>query len=46
MHVAFHTPYVFECITKLYRQQAQVIQNHDNAHIQNIEQGQNQTWEI
>jgi hypothetical protein len=30
MHVAFHIPYVYDFITKTCRQQAEVIQNHEN----------------
>jgi hypothetical protein len=30
MHVAFQIPYVYDYITKLCRQQAEVIQNHEN----------------
>jgi hypothetical protein len=31
MHVAFQIPYVYEYITKSCRQQAEVIQNHENV---------------
>jgi hypothetical protein len=31
MHKAFPTPYVYDYITKSCRQQAEVIQNHENA---------------
>jgi hypothetical protein len=30
MHVAFQIPYVYDYITKSCRQQAEVIQNHEN----------------
>jgi hypothetical protein len=31
MHVAFQIPYVYDYITKSCRQQAEVIQNHENV---------------
>jgi hypothetical protein len=31
MHVAFQIPYVYDFITKTCRQQAEVIQNHENV---------------
>jgi hypothetical protein len=37
--MAFKIPYVNEYITKLCRQQAEVIQNHDNENVRNIGQG-------
>jgi hypothetical protein len=33
MHKAFHMPYVYDYITKLWRQQAEVIQNHENENV-------------
>jgi hypothetical protein len=33
MHVAFQIPYVYDCITKLCRKQAGVIQNHENENV-------------
>jgi hypothetical protein len=30
--------YVYDYVTKLYRQQAEVIQNHENANVRNIGQ--------
>jgi hypothetical protein len=30
MHVAFKIPYIYDYITKSCRQQAEVIQNHEN----------------
>jgi hypothetical protein len=36
LHVAFQISYVYDYITKLCRQQAEVIQNHDNENIRNI----------
>jgi hypothetical protein len=40
MHVAFQIPYVYDYITKLCRQQAEVIQNHDNENVRSIGQGE------
>jgi hypothetical protein len=42
MHAAFHIPYVYDYVTKLCRQQAKVIQNHENEteNVRNIEQGE------
>jgi hypothetical protein len=31
MHEAFHIPYIYDCITKSCRQQAEVSQKHDNV---------------
>jgi hypothetical protein len=39
MHVAFQIPYVYDYITKLCRQQAEVIQNHENENVRYIGQG-------
>jgi hypothetical protein len=33
MHVAFQIPYVYDHITKSCRQQAEVIQNHENENV-------------
>jgi hypothetical protein len=41
LHEAFSIPYIYEYITKLSRQQAEVIQNHKNANVRNI--GQDET---
>jgi hypothetical protein len=38
-HTAFNTPYVYGYITKLCRQQAEVIKNHENEHVCSIGQG-------
>jgi hypothetical protein len=40
LHMAFKLPYIciYDYITKLCRQQAEVIQNHENANIRNIGQ--------
>jgi hypothetical protein len=40
MHMAFHLPYVYDYMTKLCRQQAEVILNHDNENVRNIGQGE------
>jgi hypothetical protein len=40
LHVTFQIPYVYDYITKLCRQQAEVIQNHDNENVRNIGQGE------
>jgi hypothetical protein len=39
LHVAFNIPYVYDFITKLCRQQAEVILNHNNENVRNIGQG-------
>jgi hypothetical protein len=39
-HKAFSIPYIYDYITKLSRQQAEVIQNHENINIRNIGQGE------
>jgi hypothetical protein len=38
--MAFNIPYVHYYITKLSRQQAEVIQNHENANVRNIGLGE------
>jgi hypothetical protein len=40
LHVAFKIPYVYNFITKLFRQQTYVIQNHQSANIRNLRQGE------
>jgi hypothetical protein len=35
-HVAFRVPYIYNYITKLSRQQAEVVQNHENANVGDI----------
>jgi hypothetical protein len=40
LHMAFKLPYVYDFITKLCSQRAEVIQNHDNEYIRNIVQGE------
>jgi hypothetical protein len=36
LHMCFKLPYIYDYITKLCRQQAEVIQNHENANVHNI----------
>jgi hypothetical protein len=38
--MAFQIPYVYDYITKLCRQQAEVIQNHENESVRYIGQGE------
>jgi hypothetical protein len=38
--MAFEIPFVYDYITKLRRQQAEVIQNHDNENVRNIGLGE------
>jgi hypothetical protein len=40
MHKAFHIAYVYDYIIKSCRQQAEVIQNHENENIHYIGQGE------
>jgi hypothetical protein len=40
LHMAFKLPYVSDYITKLCRQQAVVIENHENENVRNIGQGE------
>jgi hypothetical protein len=42
LHVAFKIPCVYDFITILCRQQAEVIQNHDTENIRTIGQGEAQ----
>jgi hypothetical protein len=39
MNVAFQIPYVYDYMTRLCKQQAQVIQNHEHANFLNTEHG-------
>jgi hypothetical protein len=39
LHKSFNIPNIYDYITKLCRQQAEVIQNHENANVRNIGQG-------
>jgi hypothetical protein len=36
LHKAFNIPYIYDYITKLRRQQSDVIQNHENANVRHI----------
>jgi hypothetical protein len=38
--LAFQIPFVYDYIIKLCRQQAEVIQNHDNENVRTIGQGE------
>jgi hypothetical protein len=40
MHMAFQVPYIYDYIAKLCRQQAEVIQNHENANVRDIGKGE------
>jgi hypothetical protein len=40
LHKAFSIPYVYDYMTKLSRQQAEVIQNHENTNVRNFGQGE------
>jgi hypothetical protein len=40
LHTAFNIPYVYDFITKLCRQQAEVILNHDIENVRNIGLGE------
>jgi hypothetical protein len=40
--ISVGTPSIYDYITKLSRQQAEVIQNHENVNVRNIGQGEAQ----
>jgi hypothetical protein len=40
LHKAFSIPYIYDYVTKLSRQQAEVIQNHEHVNVRNIGQGE------
>jgi hypothetical protein len=40
LHKAFNILYIYDYITKLCRQRAEVIQNHENANVRNMGQGE------
>jgi hypothetical protein len=40
LHTAVNLPYVYDYTTKFCKQQAEVIQNHENEHVRSIEQGE------
>jgi hypothetical protein len=35
-HLGFQIPYVYDCITKICRKQAEVIQNHGIVNVRNV----------
>jgi hypothetical protein len=39
LHTAFNLPYVYDYATKLCRQHAEIIQNHENEHVRSIGHG-------
>jgi hypothetical protein len=43
LHMAFKLPYVYDYITKLRRQQAKVIQNHENENVATFEKANTDT---
>jgi predicted transcriptional regulator len=40
LHTAFNLPYKYDYVTELYRQQIEVIQNHENEHVRSTRQGE------
>jgi hypothetical protein len=40
LHPAFNLPYVYNYTTKLFRRQAEDVQNHENVYVRSIEQGE------
>jgi hypothetical protein len=40
LHMAFQVLYIYNYITKLFRQQANVIQNYENANVRDIGKGE------
>jgi hypothetical protein len=40
LHMAFKLPYIYDYITKVYRQQTEVTQNHENATVRNTGKGE------
>jgi hypothetical protein len=40
LHKTFKLPRVYDCITKLWPQEAEVIQNNENANVPNTGKGQ------
>jgi hypothetical protein len=40
LHTAFNLPHVYDYITKLCRQKAEVIQNHEKKHVRCLGQGE------
>jgi hypothetical protein len=46
LHMALKHPYIYDYITKLCRQTAEVIQNRENSNIRNIGQGEQRTGKL
>jgi hypothetical protein len=48
LHVILQVPYtrIYDYVTKWFRQQAEVIQNHENAHVRDIGKGKNDTVNV
>jgi hypothetical protein len=46
LHAAFNLRYVYDCITKLCRQQAEVKQNYENEHVHSTGQAKPDTENI
>jgi hypothetical protein len=44
LHIAFQVPYIYDYETKLCRQQAQVVQNNENAIVCDIGKSGAQHW--
>jgi hypothetical protein len=40
LHTAFNLPYLYNYSIKSCRQQAEIIQNHENKHVRGIGQGE------
>jgi hypothetical protein len=40
LHMALKRPYIYDYITKFCRQQAEDMQNHENANLRNIGEGE------
>jgi hypothetical protein len=40
LHMVFKLQHIYDYITKLCRQQAEVIENHENANVRHIGQGE------
>jgi hypothetical protein len=40
LHMAFEVPYIYDYVTKLCRQEAEVIQNDENANVRDIGKGE------
>jgi hypothetical protein len=40
LHMAFRAPYIYDYTTRLCRQQAEVIQNHENTNVGNLKKGE------